>query len=148
MSERPKVLFVCVKNAGKSQMAAGLMSDYVGDAAEVSSAGTQAGTSLNELSVQSLAEVGVDISAEQPKALTEQMVRDADVVVTLGQEAHVAPVEGTRIEQWITEEPSERGIDGIERMRLVRNDIAAHVRRLACDLGAAPRRDVGADLSP
>jgi arsenate-mycothiol transferase len=140
MSGRPRVLFVCVKNAGKSQMAAGLMSDYVGDAVEVSSAGTKAGTLLNELSVQSLAEVGVDISAEQPKALAEQMIRDADVVITLGREAHVAPVEGTRIEQWVTDEPSERGIDGIERMRLVRDDIAAHVRRLALDLGVTPRR--------
>ncbi len=138
MSERPRVLFVCVKNAGKSQMAAGLMSDYAGDAVEASSAGTKAGISLDELSVQSLAEVGVDISAEQPKALTEQMVRDADVVITLGREAHVTPVEGTRVEQWVTDEPSERGIDGIERMRLVRDDIAAHVRRLGSDLGVTP----------
>ncbi len=138
MSERPRVVFVCVKNAGKSQMAAGLMSDYAGDAVEASSAGTKAGISLDELSVQSLAEVGVDISAEQPKALTEQMVRDADVVITLGREAHVTPVEGTRVEQWVTDEPSERGIDGIERMRLVRDDIAAHVRRLGSDLGVTP----------
>ncbi len=64
MSERPRVVFVCVKNAGKSQMAAGLMSDYAGDAVEASSAGTKAEISLDELSVQSLAEVGVDISAE------------------------------------------------------------------------------------
>ncbi len=139
MSERPRVVFVCVKNAGKSQMAAGLMSDYAGDAVEASSAGTKAEISLDELSVQSLAEVGVDISAEQPKALTEQMVRDADVVITLGREAHVTPVEGTRVEQWVTDEPSERGIDGIERMRLVRDDIAAHVRRLGSDLGDTPR---------
>jgi arsenate-mycothiol transferase len=138
VSERPRVVFVCVKNAGKSQMAAGLMSDYAGDAVEASSAGTKAGISLDELSVQSLAEVGVDISAEQPKALTEQMVRDADVVITLGREAHVTPVEGTRVEQWVTDEPSERGIDGIERMRLVRDDIAAHVRRLGSDLGVTP----------
>jgi arsenate-mycothiol transferase len=138
VSERPRVVFVCVKNAGESQMAAGLMSDYAGDAVEASSAGTKAGISLDELSVQSLAEVGVDISAEQPKALTEQMVRDADVVITLGREAHVTPVEGTRVEQWVTDEPSERGIDGIERMRLVRDDIAAHVRRLGSDLGVTP----------
>ncbi len=66
------------------------------------------------------------------------MVRDADVVITLGREAHVTPVEGTRVEQWVTDEPSERGIDGIERMRLVRDDIAAHVRRLGSDLGVTP----------
>ena len=138
MSERPKVLFVCVRNAGKSQMAAGLMADYVGDAVEVSSAGTTAGTALNELSVQSLAEVGIDIAGDHPKPLTDAMVRSADVVVTLGREAHVEPVEETRFEKWITDEPSERGIDGIERMRLVRNDIATRVRELAAELGIAP----------
>ena len=117
MREHPTVLFVCVKNAGKSQMAAGLMTDLVGDAVEVSSAGTRAGTALDELSVQSLAEVGVDISDERLKAITDEMVRNADVVVTLGREAQVESVDGTRFEPWITDEPSERGMDGIERMR-------------------------------
>jgi arsenate-mycothiol transferase len=135
MSERPKVLFVCVRNAGKSQMAAGLMADYVGDAVEVSSAGTRAGEALNELSIQSLAEVGIDISGERPKAITDEMLRCADIVVSLGREVQVEPVEGTRFEQWITDEPSERGLDGIERMRVVRNDIAARVRKLAAELG-------------
>lgn len=140
MREHPTVLLVCVKNAGKSQMAAGLMTDLVGNAVEVSSAGTRAGTALNELSVQSLAEVGVDISDERPKAITDEMVRSADVVVTLGREAQVEPVEGTRFEQWITDEPSERGMDGIERTRLVRDDIARRVEGLARELGATPRR--------
>ena len=140
MREHPTVLLVCVKNAGKSQMAAGLMTDLVGNAVEVSSAGTKAGEALNQLSVQSLAEVGVDISAERPKAITDEMVRRADIVVTLGPEAQVEPVDGTRFEQWITDEPSERGIDGIERMRLVRDDIARRVQGLARELGATPRR--------
>jgi arsenate-mycothiol transferase len=135
VNERPKVLFVCVKNAGKSQMAAGLMSDSVGDAVEVSSAGTKAGTALNELSVRSLAEVGIDISGERPKTITDEMLRRADIVVTLGREVQVEPVEGTRVQQWITDEPSERGIDDIERTRLVRNDIAARVSKLAAELG-------------
>lgn len=138
MSDRPRVLFVCVKNAGKSQMAAGLMADLVGDAVEVSSAGTQAGTDLNELSAASLLEVGIDITGERPRALTEEMVRAADVVVTLGREARVEPVEGTRFRQWTTDEPSERGIDGIRRMRLVRDDIARRVQDLARDLGVPP----------
>ena len=132
---RPRVLFVCVKNAGKSQMAAGLMRHVAGDTVEVRSAGTKAGTSLNKLSVASLLEVGVDITGEHPKALTEEMVADADVVVILGREAHVAEVADTRFFTWVTDEPSERGIDGIERMRLVRDDIAARVRALAADLG-------------
>jgi len=132
-----------VKNAGKSQMAAGLMRQIAGDAVDVRSAGTRPGTALNDLSVASLLEVGVDITGEHPKALTDEMVRAADVVVTLGPEARVDEVEGTEFQTWITDEPSEHGIDGIERMRLVRDDIATRVRALARDLGAAPARPSG-----
>jgi arsenate-mycothiol transferase len=131
MTPRPSVLFVCVKNAGKSQMAAGLMRKVVGDSVDVYSAGTTPGTAINALSAQSLAEVGVDITGQSPKLIDPQVVRDVDVVVTLGREARVEPVPGTRFENWDTDEPSERGIDGIERMRLVRDDIAARVADLA-----------------
>ena len=130
----PSVLFVCVKNGGKSQMAAGLMRRAAGDAVEVYSAGTKPGTAVNALSAESLLEVGVDISGETPTLIDPQLVRDVDVVVTLGREAHVDPVEGTRFENWDTDEPSERGIDGIGRMRLVRDDIAARVNQLAAQL--------------
>ncbi|WP_432535803.1 arsenate-mycothiol transferase ArsC [Kineococcus arenarius] len=126
----PRVLFVCVKNGGKSQMAAGLMRRAAGDAVAVGSAGTRAGTALNAQSVESLREVGVDISGEQPKQLTDEMVRDADLVVVLGSEAQVEPVGGTPVEVWETDEPSTRGIEGAERMRLVRDDIAARVEQL------------------
>ena len=136
MPYRPRVLFVCARNAGKSQMAAGLMKDVAGDAVDVSSAGTNPGTALNDLAVVSLLEVGVDITGAHPKALTEDMVHAADLVVTLGAEAHVPEVPGTRFATWITDEPSERGIDGLERMRLVRDDIAARVEQLA---GRLPR---------
>ncbi len=141
MDARPRVLFVCVSNAGKSQMAAGLMADHVGDAAEVSSAGTEAATALNVLSVRSLAEVGIDITGRRPQQLTDEAVRAADLVVVLGTDARVDEVEGTRVTRWVTDEPSERGIEGIERMRLVRDDIAARVRELASDLAIAPRSD-------
>ena len=126
----PSVLFVCVKNGGKSQMAAGLMRKIAGDTVEVYSAGTKPGTAVNELSAQALAEVGVDITGNTPTLIDPQLVRDVDVVVTLGREAHVDPVPGTRFENWDTDEPSERGIDGIERMRLVRDDIADRVADL------------------
>jgi len=142
-TRKPRILFVCVKNAGKSQMAAGLMRQIAGDAVDVRSAGTRPGTALNDLSVASLLEVGVDITGEHPKALTDEMVRAADVVVTLGPDPHVDEVEGTEFQTWITDEPSEHGIDGIERMRLVRDDIATRVRALARDLGAAPARPSG-----
>jgi arsenate-mycothiol transferase len=118
------------------------MKQLAGGAVDISSAGTHAGTNLNALSVRSLAEVGVDISGEHPKAITDQMVREADVVVVLGSEADVEPVGGTRFERWITDEPSERGIDGIERMRLVRDDIDRNVRELAQQLSATVRADL------
>ena len=84
MSATSRVLFVGAKNAGKSQMAAGLMKQVAEDAAEVSSAGTKPGTALNELSIASLQEVGVDITDGHPKAVTDEMIRAADLVVILG----------------------------------------------------------------
>jgi protein-tyrosine-phosphatase/predicted MFS family arabinose efflux permease len=138
MVDRPSVLFVCVKNGGKSQMAAGLMRQVAGDAIAVDSAGTQPGPTINALSAASLAEVGIDISDQTPKPVTGDLVRAADVVVTLGRDAKVDPVAGTRVENWDTDEPSARGIEGMERMRLVRDDIATRVRDLAARLGVTP----------
>lgn len=131
---KPAVLFVCVKNGGKSQMAAGLMRKVAGDRVDVYSAGTKPGAQINALSAEVLAEVGVDITDQTPKGLDPALVEKVDVVVTLGREAEVDPVPGTRFENWDTDEPSERGIDGIDRMRLVRDDIAARVDALATRL--------------
>ncbi|WP_164701104.1 low molecular weight phosphatase family protein [Modestobacter sp. KNN46-3] len=139
MTGRPSVLFVCARNSGKSQLAAALMADLAGDAVEVRSAGTAPGDALNEQSVRSLAELGIDITGEHPKPVTEQLVRDADVVVTLGREARVEPVPGTRSVTWDVDEPSTRGIEGMARMRLVRDDIARQVRSLAAELGVGLR---------
>jgi len=129
-SPRASVLFVCRKNGGKSQLAAALMRDLAGDQVAVVSAGTTPSSELNAQSVASLAELGIDLGDEHPKAVTDQMVREADVVVVLGQEARVDEVPGTRFETWVTDEPSERGIEGMERMRLVRDDIRARVAEL------------------
>jgi len=129
-SARPSVLFVCVKNSGKSQTAAGLMRKISGDPIHVYSAGTKPGDGINATSAESLAEVGVDIGDETPKPIDAALLRDVDFVITIGREAHVAPVPGPRFENWDTDEPSERGIDGIERMRLVRDDIAKRVADL------------------
>ena len=131
---KPSVLFVCVKNGGKSQMAAGLMRKSAGDQVDVYSADTKPGDAVNALSAETLLEVGVDITGETPTLIDPQLVRDVDLVVTLGSEAKVDPVAGTDFENWDTDEPSERGIDGIERMRLVRDDIAARVDALATRL--------------
>jgi arsenate-mycothiol transferase len=137
-SATPSVLFVCVKNSGKSQMAAGLMRKISGDSVRVYSAGTRPGDGINALSAESLAEVGVDISDETPKPIDAQLLRDVDFVITIGREAYVEPVPGTRFEDWDTDEPSERGIDGIERMRLVRDDIAKRVTDLLTRMQAEP----------
>lgn len=143
-----QVLFVCVKNGGKSQMAAGLLEQLIREqhtsGIEVGSAGTKAGTSLNGLSVQVLAENGIDISNQHTRQLTPELQQQADWVITLGAEAQVEPVAGPRYETWETDEPSLRGIDGIERMRLVRDDIARHVDDLHTRLTtyAGPRRDL------
>ena len=127
---KPAVMFVCVKNGGKSQMAAGLMRKVAGDRVVVHSAGTAPGSAINALSAQSLLEVGVDITGEHPKPIDPALLREVDLVVTLGREAHLEVPPGTRLQNWDTDEPSERGIEGIERMRLVRDDIATRVEEL------------------
>jgi arsenate-mycothiol transferase len=129
-THQPTVVFVCQKNGGKSQMAAALMRDLAGDAATVLSAGTKPGAGLNAQSVESLDELGIDVGDEHPKPLTADMIATADVVVILGAEAKVDEVPGVRFETWITDEPSERGIEGMERMRLVRDDIRSRVADL------------------
>lgn len=135
---KPSVLFVCAKNAGKSQMAAGLMRQIAGDTVQVYSAGTKPVAAVNTLSAEVLSEVGVDITDQTPKLIDPQLVCDVDIVVTLGREARVEHIPGTRFEIWDTDEPSERGIDGIERMRLVRDDIASRVADLNTRLRNGP----------
>jgi arsenate-mycothiol transferase len=129
-TDKPTVLFVCVKNGGKSQMAAGLMKKVAGDSVTTASAGSKPGSAINDLSAQVLTEVGVDISQNIPRQITREDQEQADLVVILGAEAQVDEVEGTLYEQWETDEPSGRGIDGIERMRLVRDDILDRVTAL------------------
>jgi arsenate-mycothiol transferase len=135
----PSVLFVCVRNGGKSPMAAALMHRQAGNAVVVNSAGTRPGTGVNALSAQALHEVGIDIGDHRPQAITPEMVEAADLVVTLGRDAVVEPVPGTPVVNWDTDEPSRRGIEGIERMRLIRDDIAARTQALVRELTATPR---------
>ena len=118
-------------------MAARLMRKIAGHSVRVYSAGTYPGDSINALSAESLVEVGIDKSGETPKLVDPGLVRDVDYVITLGREAHVDSVPGTRFENWDTDEPSERGIDGIERMRIVRDDITQRVIDLKSRIEAA-----------
>ena len=117
-------------------MAAALMRLHAGDAVEVHSAGTRPGSAINALSAESVAELGADMSGETPRAIDPDLLRQVDRVVVLGGEAKVEPVDGMAgtIEVWHTDEPSERGIEGMERMRLVRDDIDQRVRTLQRNL--------------
>ncbi|MDQ4045908.1 MAG: low molecular weight phosphatase family protein [Actinomycetota bacterium] len=133
-AKTPSVLFVCSKNGGKSQLAAGLMKQVAGESVTVLSAGTKPGKSLNPQAVESLAELGVDITGEHPKPVTDEALEAADVVVVLGTEAKLEPAAAKRLEIWETDEPSERGIEGMERMRLVRDDIKTRVQMLYAEL--------------
>ncbi|OMH32502.1 arsenate-mycothiol transferase [Tersicoccus sp. Bi-70] len=117
-------------------MAAALARRDAGEALEIHSAGVRPGSELNDLSRRSLEEAGASVAGEYPKPLDAALLRRADRVVVLGREAVVEPVEGMRgtIVTWDTDEPSTRGIEGIERMRLVRDDIARRVDALVSEL--------------
>ncbi|MGO4858007.1 arsenate-mycothiol transferase ArsC [Arthrobacter sp. 2MCAF14] len=133
-SKTPSVLFVCSKNGGKSQLAAGLMNQLAHGTVTVHSAGTKPGVSLNPESVESLNELGIDISGEHPKPVTDEVLESVDVVVILGTEAKLEPHGTARFEIWETDEPSTRGIEGMDRMRLVRDDIKARIQKLYAEL--------------
>lgn len=123
-------------------MAAALMRQHAGDAIRVWSAGTAPGAALNPLSEASLEEIGATAEGEFPKPVDPELLRTVTRVIVLGDEAQVEPVPemaGT-IETWHVDEPSERGIEGIERMRLIREDIAARIHRLASELEERPTR--------
>ncbi|MGO1383601.1 MAG: low molecular weight phosphatase family protein [Arachnia sp.] len=139
MTTSSGVLFVCVKNGGKSQMAGALMRALVDDAIVVHTAGTTPGKALNAESVESLTELGIDVGDEHPKLLTDDMLADVGLIVTLGNEAVVEPIPGVEIRNWDTDEPSQRGIVGMERMRLVRDDIRSRVADLASELAPQDR---------
>lgn len=135
-SQTPSVLFVCVKNGGKSQLAAALMRHHAGDTVTVHSAGTKPGTKLNQQAVESLQQSGISVDGEHPKAIDQQTLESATRVVVLGTEAVVEPVAGMAgtIETWETDEPSKRGIEGPERMQLIRDDIDTRVQNLLAEL--------------
>lgn len=135
-ASRPSVLFICVGNGGKSQMAAALAAQHAGDQLEIHSAGTKPGTTLNAESVEAIAEVGADMSTATPRGVDPQLLRRVDRTIILGADAQLelpADAQGT-LERWVTDEPSERGIEGMDRMRLIRDDIAGRVLTLLADL--------------
>jgi arsenate-mycothiol transferase len=135
----PSVLFVCVSNAGKSVMAQHLMRHTAGDSISALSAGTNAKTGVNILCAQALAELGIDISDHRPTQLTADLIHDAELVVIVGAQAHLdPPPASTPLRTWDIDEPALRGIDGIERMRLIRDEIAHKVQTLTSELLTPP----------
>ncbi len=134
MSDRPRVLFVCKKNGGKSQMAAALMRLHAGNEIEVHSAGTVPGTEMNQDSVASILEVGGSLDGEYIKGIDPRWLDEVDRIVVLGGEARIESPGQAPIERWDTDEPSDRGIEGLERMRLIRDDIDARVLDLRTQL--------------
>lgn len=127
MAAPQRILFVCIHNAGRSQMAAGFMRLLGGDKVEVFSAGSAPKDSINPVAVEAMEEVGIDIANQVPKILTTESVEQSDVVITMGC-GDVCPVyPGKRYEDWALDDPAGQGI---EQVRVIRGEIQARVENL------------------
>jgi arsenate reductase (thioredoxin) len=132
----PTVLFVCVHNAGRSQMAAAFLSHLSRGTVEVRSAGSEPADQVNPAAVQAMAEVGIDIAAEKPKILTDQAVRESDVVITMGCGDTCPFYPGKRYEDWVLDDPAGKDVAAV---RPIRDDIRRRVEALLDDLVPASR---------
>jgi arsenate reductase len=131
---RPTVLFVCVHNAGRSQMAAGYLRALGGDAVEVLSAGSAPKDTINPVAVEAMAEEGIDISENTPKVLTLDAVRESDVVITMGCGDACPIFPGKRYEDWELDDPAGQGIEAV---RPIRDEIRTRIEQLLRELTAA-----------
>jgi protein-tyrosine-phosphatase len=131
----PSVLFLCVHNAGRSQMAAGWMRHLAGDGVDVYSGGSEPSESINASAVAAMAELGIDISGELPQPWSDEIVRAADVVVTMGCGDACPVFPGKRYVDWELEDPAGKPV---EEVRPIRDDIERRVRGLMAELGVAP----------
>ncbi len=138
---KPSVLFVCVHNAGRSQMAAGFLRVLSGGAVEVRSAGSMPADQINPAAVEAMLEVGIDIRAEQPKILTTEAVKASDVVITMGCGDTCPIFPGKRYEDWVLEDPAGQGVVSV---RPIRDEIRGRILTLLDELGVVP---VGAATS-
>ena len=129
---RPSVLFVCIHNAGRSQMAAAYLHHLSGGAVEVRSAGSAPADRVNPSAVAAMAEHGIDITAETPKILTTEAVQDSDVVITMGCGDTCPIFPGKRYEDWELDDPAGKGVDSV---RPIRDDIRSRVLVLLDELG-------------
>jgi arsenate reductase len=131
MSDKPSVLFVCVHNAGRSQMATGWLRHLAGDDVEVRSAGSLPGDQVNPAAVAAMAEVGIDISDQQPKVLTTDAVQASDVVITMGCGDACPVFPGTRYLDWALDDPAGKGVAAV---RPIRDEIEIRIRGLLTEL--------------
>ncbi len=131
---KPTVLFVCVHNAGRSQMAAGYLRALGEGRVEVRSAGSMPADQINPVAVAAMAEEGIDITAEQPKVLTVDAVRESDVVITMGCGDACPIFPGKRYEDWELDDPAGQGIEDV---RPIRDDIRARIARLLEEIAPA-----------
>ena len=129
--QKPSVLFVCVHNAGRSQMAAGYLRELAGDRVEVRSAGSMPADQINPVAVEAMREEGIDITAEQPKVLTTEAVQDSDVVITMGCGDACPFFPGKRYEDWKIDDPAGQCIESVLP---IRDDIKARVETLLAEL--------------
>ncbi|KRE94009.1 heat-shock protein HtpX [Nocardioides sp. Soil774] len=127
----PTVLFVCVHNAGRSQMAAGWLRHLAGDRVQVLSAGSAPAAGINPVAVEAMAEVGIDIAGEQPKLLSDAAVESSDVVITMGCGDACPFYPGTRYEDWALDDPAGQGIEAV---RPIRDEIRGRVEELIASL--------------
>ncbi|MTE23591.1 arsenate reductase ArsC [Microbacterium sp. ZXX196] len=134
MTDTPTVLFVCVHNAGRSQMAAGWLEHLAGDRVEVLSAGSAPKDAINPVAVEAMSEVGIDIAGRTPKVLTTDAVRESDVVITMGCGDACPIFPGKRYEDWELDDPAGQGLDAV---RPIRDEIRARVEALVDEI--APR---------
>jgi len=136
-TEIPEVLFVCVHNAGRSQMAAALLERYAAGRVRIRSAGSEPATSLNPRVVEAMGEIGLDISREFPKPLTDDYVRAADVVITMGCGDTCPIYPGKRYEDWELDDPAGQDLDAVRR---IRDDIDIRIKKLVGELIPTPAR--------
>jgi len=135
MTEKPTVLFVCVHNAGRSQMAAGYLRELAGGRVEVLSAGSEPKDQINPVAIEAMAEEGIDIAGNTPKILTVDAVKESDVVITMGCGDACPIFPGKRYEDWVLEDPAGKDLVTVRR---VRDDIRGRVEALLAEIAPAP----------
>jgi arsenate reductase (thioredoxin) len=135
ISDKPSVMFLCVHNAGRSQMASGWLKHLSGDRVDVFSGGSEPASTVNPAAIEAMTEVGIDIRTEYPKPWTDEIIRAADVVITMGCGDACPVYPGKRYEDWVLDDPEGLGLDAV---RPIRDEIRGRVEKLIAEMKLAP----------